>query len=153
MASASAGAAHDQAASTISQTTQFEARATQVKALTNAVPKLASAKENNTTNAGTAKENQNPNTGRGNGTSGLTANHKPQMTKLQNMGGYCHSHGFHPVGLNHNSHTCTYKKEGHKDEAIWFNWLGVDMFWPSAKRTALEQHDNPTWKGKTAPTV
>ena len=76
------------------------------------------------------------------------------MTKLlHNMGGYCHSHGFHPVGLNHNSHTCTYKKEGHKDEATWCNRLGGDLYWPTAKRTALEQHEDPAWKGKTAPTV
>ena len=46
LASASAGATQEQAASTISQTTQFNAMAAQIKSLTNAVAKLASAKEN-----------------------------------------------------------------------------------------------------------
>ncbi len=42
---------------------------------------------------------------------------RPQMKKRQNMGAYCSLHGFHPVGLNHNSTTCNWKKPKHKAEA------------------------------------
>ena len=142
LASASAGATQEQAASTISQTTQFNAMAAQIKSLTDAVAKLASA-----------KENQTPNTAKGEEKLSYHEKRKLQATKLRNMGGYCHSHGFHPVGLGHNSKTCSWKKEGHKDEATWCNRLGGDLYWPTAKRTALEQHEDPAWKGKTAPTV
>ena len=31
----------------------------------------------------------------------------------RNMGGYCYSCGFHPVGPKHDSTTCNRKKEGH----------------------------------------
>ncbi len=34
----------------------------------------------------------------------------PQMKKLRNMGAYCSSHGFHPVGIKHDSVPCIYKK-------------------------------------------
>ena len=142
LASASAGATQEQAASTISQTTQFSAMAAQIKSLTDAVAKLASA-----------KENQTPNTAKGEEKLSYHKKRKLQATKLRNMGGYCHSHGFHPVRLNHNSRTSSHKKEDHKDKATWCNWLGGDVYWPTAKRTTLEQHEDPAWKGKTAPTV
>jgi len=76
----------------------------------------------------------------------------PQMKKLRNMGAYCSSHGFHPMGIEHNSATCIYKKPEHKSEATWGNRLGGDMYWPNAKRVAVEQQDHPSWKGKEAPT-
>jgi hypothetical protein len=66
---------------------------------------------------------------------------RPQMTKLKNMGGYCHSHGFHPVGADPDSTTCSWKKANHKCEATWSNRMGGDMFWPSAKRVANKQHN------------
>jgi hypothetical protein len=92
-------------------------------------------------------ENINPNSGNCRGSS-----RRPQMTKLQNMGAYCSLHGFHPVRLDHNSATCTYKKPEHKIEATWCNRLRSDMFWPNAKRVAVEQQEHPLWKGKEAPT-
>ena len=64
--------------------------------------------------------------------------------KFRNMGGYCSSHGFHPVGIKHNSATCIYKKPEHKSEATWCNRLGGDMFWPSAKHIAVEQQEHPS---------
>jgi hypothetical protein len=76
---------------------------------------------------------------------------RPQMKKLRNMGAYCSSHGFHPVGIKHNSLTCIYKKPEHKSEATWCNRLGGDMYWPNAKRVAVEQQDHPSWKGKKVP--
>jgi hypothetical protein len=50
-------------------------------------------------------ENINPNKEDG-GVSEHNSRH-PQMKNLWNMGAYCGSHGFHPVGLDHNSTTCS----------------------------------------------
>jgi hypothetical protein len=77
---------------------------------------------------------------------------RPQMKKLRNMGTYCHSHGFHPVGADHDSTTCSWQKAGHNSAATWSNQLGGDTFWPTTKCIAIEQHDHPSWKGKAAPT-
>jgi hypothetical protein len=77
---------------------------------------------------------------------------RPQAKKIRNMGAYCHSHGFHPVGADHNSTNCLWKKPEHNDAATWTNRIGGDMFWPSAKRVAIAQYDHPTWKGKSTPT-
>jgi hypothetical protein len=46
----------------------------------------------------------------------------------QNMGAYCSLHGFHPVGLKHDSTTCNWRKPEHKTEATWSNRLGGDMY-------------------------
>ncbi len=142
LASAMSGATQEQAANTMGKTNQFDGMAAQIKALTNAVAKLA-----------TTKENKNPNAGGGRGKNGDCESRRPQMTKLRNMGAYCHSHGFHSVGVDHDSAKCSWKKAEHKTEATWGNCLGGDMFWPSAKRVAVEQQDHPTWKGKAAPTA
>ncbi len=75
-----------------------------------------------------------------------------QFKKSRNMGAYCSSHGFHPVGNNHDSVTCIYKKPEHKIEATWCNRLGGDMYWPNANRVKVEQQEHPAWKGKVAPT-
>jgi len=99
LASTSAGAAQEQAANTMGKTNQLDAMEAQIKALTNAVAKLA-----------TAKENIDPNAGRGGGKKGDRDSRCPQATKLRNMGAYCHSHGFHPVGADHNSAACSWKK-------------------------------------------
>ncbi len=48
--------------------------------------------------------------------------------------------------------TCSYKKPEHRNEATWGNRLGGNMYWPTAKRVAIEQQEHPTWKGKAAPT-
>jgi len=75
-----------------------------------------------------------------------------QMTKLRNMGGYCSTHGFHPVGLTHNSPTCQFKKKDeHNDAATWNNRLTGNTYWPKAIRVAIEQQNHPTWKGKDKP--
>ena len=144
LASAAAdGAAKEQAANTMGKTNQFDAMAAQIKALTDTVAKLVS------------KENKNPNVGGGGEKTGDRdrESRRPQATKLRNMGAYCHSHGFHPVGADHNSGTCSWKKAEHKNEATWGNRLGGDLYWPTAKRVAIEQHEHPTWKGKAPPTV
>ncbi len=65
---------------------------------------------------------------------------------------YCTSHGFHPVGIKHDSMTCIYKKPEHKSNATWCNRLGGDMYWPNAKHITVEQQEHPSWKGNEAPT-
>ncbi len=68
--------------------------AAQIKALTNAVAQLA-----------VTKENTNQNAGKGYG-GGDRESQCQQMKKVRNMGCYRHSHGFHPIGANHDSMLC-----------------------------------------------
>lgn len=135
---ASNGANKEQAAST-QATEKFSAMEAEIKKLTATIAQMASKMNTN--------ENSNPNTSNGDRES-----RRPQMKKERNMGGYCHSHGFHPVGEDHTSATCSWKKEGHRTEATWTNRMGGDTFWPTAKRVATNQQDHATWKGKSAPT-
>jgi hypothetical protein len=108
----------------------------QIKQLTAAVAKLAS------------RENNDPNKNCGRHGNRVVE----QMTKLRNMGGYCFTHGFHPVGAAHDSATCTYKlKDTHNDAATWNNRLGGNTYWPKAIRVAIKQQNHPTWKNKEAP--
>ncbi len=113
----------------------------EIKKLTATIAAMATKLTNN--------KNRDPNAG---GATGNCESRRPQMKKLRNMGAYCHSHGFHPVGANHDSANCGRKKPNHNVAATWTNQLGGDMFWPSAKRAAIEQHDHHMWKGKSAPT-
>jgi len=113
---------------------------TQIKQLTAAVAKLASRGQQNT-------ENDNPNKNRGH-RGGIVE----QMTKPHNMGGYCSTHGFHPVGATHNSATCQYKKKDtHNDAVTWNNRLNGSTYWPKAIRDAVKQQNHPSWKNKEAP--
>jgi len=113
---------------------------TRIKQLTAAVAKLASRSQQNT-------ENNDPNKNRGR-RSGIVE----QMTKPRNMGGYCSTHGFHPVGLTHDSVTCQFKKKDkHNDAATWNNRLNGSTYWPKAILVAIEQQNHPTWKGKDKP--
>ena len=108
----------------------------QIKQLTAAVAKLASW------------EKDDPNQNRGCRGDRVIE----QMTNLRNMGGYCSMHGFHPVGITHDSATCKYKKkDAHNDAATWNNHLNGSTYWPKAIRIAVEQQTHPTWKNKEAP--
>ena len=69
--------------------------AAQIKQLTASVAKLASRCQQNT-------ENDDLNKNRGRRGDRIVE----QMTKLRNMGRYCSTHGFHPVGPTHDSVTC-----------------------------------------------
>jgi hypothetical protein len=100
--------ASSQAANADATTKQVAEMAAQIKALTEAFTQLAAT-----------KENANPNATKGNG-GGDRKSWQPQKKK-RNMGEYCSSHGFHPVGAGHNSKTCRWKKEGHNTEATWNN--------------------------------
>ncbi len=117
---------------------------TEIKKLTATIAVMTAKMSNN--------ENRDPNIGANRDGSRERMTRRPQMTRLRNMGAYCHSHGFHPVGANHDSTTCNWKKDGHNSAATWTNRLGGDMCWPCAKQVAIEQQKHPTWKGKSAPT-
>jgi len=95
------------------------------------------------------KENQPPN----NNNNGRSTQPKKQwVPKTRNMGGYCHSCGFHPVGLGHTSKTCGWKKEGHKGNATWSNRMEGHTGWPKARKVTAEQQEHEKWKGQSAPT-
>jgi hypothetical protein len=87
----------------------------EIKKLTAAINQMANKSNNG--------KNVNPNKSSGN-----CKGRRPQNKKQCNMGGYCHSHGYHPVGANHTSANCSWKKDGHKDEATSTNTLGGDTF-------------------------
>jgi hypothetical protein len=140
LASAGATSATDTAAN-IQTKDKLSTMEAEIKKLTATIAAMATKLTNN--------ENRDPNPG---GATGDRESRRPQMKKLRNMGAYCHSHGFHPVGADHDSANCGWKKPDHNVEATWTNRLGGDMFWPSAKRVAVEQQDHHTWKGKSAPT-
>ena len=92
-------------------------------------------------------ENDDPNKNRGR-CGGIVE----QMTKPRNMGRYCSTHGFHPIGVTHDSVTCQFKKKDeHNDAATWSNCLSSSTYWPKAIRVAIEQQNHPTWKGKDKP--
>ena len=112
----------------------------QIKQLTAAAAKLASRGQQN-------MEKNDPNKNRGR-RGGIVE----QMTKPRNMGGYCSTHSFHPVGATHNSATCQYKKKGtHNDAATWNNRLNGSTYWPKAICAAVKQQTHPTQKNKEAP--
>jgi hypothetical protein len=146
---ASAVAANnDHAANTQAKDTQFNAMLAQIKALTKAVAKLTANKGN---------KNINPNTNNSN--KGNSKRRHPQgqpqpqqLMKLLNMGGYCHSHSFHPVRANHDSKHCIWKTSKHNFDTMWSNCMGVCNYWPVAIRVAIKQQDHALWKGKSAPT-
>jgi hypothetical protein len=114
---------------TMNKLTTMEA---EIKKLTATIASIAT-KINGNSNPNSNGENINPNSGASKGSQG-----RP-FKKLRNMGAYCSSHGFHSVGIKHDSVTCIYKKPEHKSEATWCNRLGGEMYWPNAKCVAVEQ--------------
>jgi hypothetical protein len=77
-------------------------------------------------------------------------NRDKPMFLARNMGAYCHSCGFHPVGVDHTSMTCQHKRANHNDDATWSNRCGGCMVWPSRVREDQKSHES--WAGKSAPT-
>ncbi len=141
---ASASAAATNSAANVKTKDKLLAMEDEIKKL-HAIKKKMATKINN-------KENQHTNGGGGNGGQDggkFGDTRRPQMTKLRNMGGYCHSHGFHPIGADHDSTTCIWKKADHKCKATWSKRMGGDMFWPSTKRVAIEQHNATYWQENT----
>jgi hypothetical protein len=140
LASASAANNATNTAANVQTTNKLRTMEAEIKKLTATIASMATKLNS---------ENINPNSGN---SGGREQDRRPQMKKLRNMGAYCSLHGFHPVGIKHDSVTCIYKKPEHKSKATWCNRLGGDMFWPNAKRVTVEQQDHPSWKGKQAPT-
>ena len=48
----------------------------------------------------------------------------PWLLKMSNMGGYCWSCGYNPMGTSHTSATCKRKAPGHRDDATGSNRKG-----------------------------
>ena len=95
--------------------------------------------------------NNNNTGGGGSGGGGSGDNKKKRIyEKYRNMGEYCHSCGFHPVGKGHTSKTCKYKKPNHDDNSTWSNRGAGSMFWPTKVREDEKTH--ATYAGKSAPT-
>jgi hypothetical protein len=117
-----------------------------IKKLTATIAAIATKMTNN--------ENLDPTSSASEGSSSNRVSRQPQMKMIRNMDAYCSSHGFHPVGANHDSITCRneWRKPKHNIAATWTNCLGGDTYWPSAKQVAIKQQDHPTWKRKSAPT-
>ena len=137
LASASAATKGTDTAANIQTTNKLTTMEEEIKKLTATIASMATKLNG---------ENINPNNGANDGGQGR------HFKKLRNMGAYCSSHGFHPVGVKHDSATCIYKKPEHKSKATWNNRLGGEMYWPNAHRVAVAQQGHSTWKGKTAPT-
>ena len=76
------------------------------------------------------------------------------VPRTRNMGGYCYSCGFHPIGLGHSSKTCNseHKRRDHKSEATWNDRMGGNTNWPKAFRVTPEQQEHAKWKGQEPPT-
>ena len=95
--------------------------------------------------------NNNNTGGGGSGGGGSGDNKKKRIyEKYRNMGEYCHSCGFHPVGKGHTSKTCKHKKPNHDDNSTWSNRGAGSMLWPTKVREDEKTH--ATYAGKSAPT-
>jgi len=103
---------------------------------------------NNNNNGGDNKGN-----GKGKGRNRSKYLNEKPMDRPRNMGVYCHSCGYHPVGADHTSANCPYKKPGHDDKATWMN-RGTDgsKTWPREIRVREDQRNHATYKDKVAPT-
>ena len=117
--------------------------AAQLKSLADTVAKLNLALAN--------KENEVGNGGGGGG--GGSIREKKPYGKTRCMGAYCWSHGWHPVGVNHSSTTCNFKKEGHKTNATFDNIMCGNQTWPASDRVMPSQQTHAAFAGKAKPTV
>jgi hypothetical protein len=121
---------------------QIDAMAMQFKLLADTVALLAKSIK-------PGDENHGPNRSRSHGARGRQ---DKRLTKLRNMGGYCWTHGFHPIRVAHNSKNCKYKEEGHHNDVTNNNQFDGSMYWPIALPIAREQQNHAAWKDKAKPT-
>ena len=141
---ATAAAADKESAANIGEASrakdaQIATMTSQIKTLTDAVAALTASMAN--------KENDAPK-----GNSGTREQRQRQtFFHVRNMGAYCWSHGHHPVGANHTSHTCTQKKQGHVDDATATNRKSGDNYWPPQHLVKNHQKEHESYKGKSAP--
>ena len=120
---------------------QITTMTSQIKSLTDAVAALTASMP--------SKENRAPNDSNG---TGERRQRNGTFFHTCNMGGYCWSHGHHPVGTNHTSGTCTQKKQGHVNDATVTNRKNGDNFWPAQNFVKNSQKNHESYKGKAAPT-
>ena len=118
---------------------QINSITAQIKLLTDTIALLSQSIAN--------KENN----GSGGGGGGGGRGEPRKFRYTHNMGNYCWSHGHHPVGVKHDSSTCTHKKEDHQDAATATNRMGGDKFWPMATKVKPSQQEHASYKGKSAP--
>jgi hypothetical protein len=121
--------------------TQIDVLVMQLKLLANTVTLLAKSIK-------PEEENRKPNCGCSHGAHG---GQDKQLTKLRNMGGYCWTHGFHPVGVAHDSKNCAYKIEGHCNDATYNNQFKGSTYWPITLHVAREQQNHAAWKDEAKP--
>jgi hypothetical protein len=125
---------------------QFQAMTAQIQALTNIV--AIAAKENR---GGGRGGNGGGGSGRGGrGGNGGGEGGKRTFKFTRNMGAYCHTHGHHPIGVNHTSATCTNKRDGHNNLPTADHHFGGSNFWPGLSKVKSSQHDHISYKGKSA---
>jgi hypothetical protein len=122
---------------------QIEVMAAQLKLLSDTVALLAK-------NAKPTDENRDPNSrGRSRGARG---GQSQQMTKLHNIGAYCWTHGFYPVGVTQDSKTCDFKKDGHRDNATYSNCYEGNTYWSVTLHVAIDQQNHVAWTNMSKPT-
>ncbi len=128
---------------------QIDSITAQIKLITNTVALLSNSlaiKENNGSRGNVGGGNDNRKKCREGGSLGG----KRVYSYTRNIGNYCWFCGHHPVGVKHNSHTCIWKKEGHKDKATATTHMGGNNFWPQENRVKPFQQDHTSYKGKSA---
>ena len=107
---------------------QIKAMAAQLKLLSDTVALLAK-------NAKPTDKNQDPNSRGG---------QSQQMTKPRNMGAYCWTYGFTTIGVIHDSKTCEFKKDGHRNDATYSNCYKGNTYLPVAMHVAIDQQNHAT---------
>ena len=67
-------------------------------------------------------------------------NRRPRkQIAARNIGGYCWSHGWDPVGEGHTSRNCKYRMEGHKAEETGNKKMGGSTWRPERKQYNKQQ--------------
>jgi hypothetical protein len=111
---ASAGAANaTETANNLQTKDKLATMEAEIKKMTATIAAMAAMMGNN--------ENRDPNSNAKADGNKDCKRRRPQMKKLRNMDAYYHSHGFHPVGADHDSTTCSWQKAGHISIATWSN--------------------------------
>ena len=119
----------------------------QIKMLADAMAVLTKLIENKETNVGGGNDGGiGGGGGGGRGRSGCSGSGRDPGNRTfrfpRNMGKYCWSHGHHPVGAKHDSHTCTHKKPGHNNDATATNCMGGNNYWPKSNKISPTNQDH-----------
>jgi hypothetical protein len=124
---------------------QINSITAQIKLLTNTVALLSKSLANKEDNSGRVNCG-----GRNGGNDGGLGGGRKFCT-IRNMGSYCWSHGYHPVGTKHDSNTCTNKKDGHKDSATATNCMGGTIYGRGQTGSGLPSRTTPALKASQPP--